>query len=81
MAQMSTIHCTSCGKSKEVNYSSGSPPPSICSDCKEAEEAAKKEKHLTELSALPIEERLAKIEKWMYKHRKVPHGYQYPPVF
>ena len=81
MALTSTIHCTSCDKTKTVSYSSGSPPPLVCRDCTEAEEKTEKERYLVELSNKTIEERIREIEEWIHDHEQVPHGYQSPPRF
>jgi len=81
MAFRCEIYCSVCGEAKTVICSTDSFPSSICRDCKNAEEAKKKKEHLDRLSTLTIEERIQKIEEWMYEHGKTPHGYQPPPRF
>ncbi len=42
----------------------------MCGDCIKEEEDNKLKVHLYGLSLLSVEERLAKIEEWIYKHEQ-----------
>ena len=52
-----------------VSHGSGDAPPKVCHQCarKSAEDA--RETKLRELAALPIEERISRIEAWIYDYR------------
>ena len=69
MAVLSTIVCNRCGKSAEVNHPSNSGPPKICSACFKEEVASERERHFAELDALSVEERLRRVEAWIYNYR------------
>ena len=59
----------------------GRRPSSICNSCERAQADKAKSDHLAALAALPLEERLARIEAWIYDHAQVRHGYIEPPRF
>ena len=44
----------------------GRPEPDICYDCEQKITKAKKDNQLSELAKLPLEERVARIEEWIY---------------
>jgi DNA replicative helicase MCM subunit Mcm2 (Cdc46/Mcm family) len=69
MAVLSRITCKGCGTTTEVNHSPAEAPPEICGVCQHAEAASKREQHFAELDALQIEERLRRIEAWIYDYR------------
>ncbi len=73
MALAHQIICNECGERKLV-ASSSFIPPEICNDCRREYEAKKKEAHLQGLQALPIEERIREIEKWIYDHSRAHPG-------
>lgn len=81
MAFLETICCSVCNKTKQIISNSGSFGPRICRECSAKQAAKQKKKYLAEYAALPLEERIAKIEEWIYEHNKEPHGYQWPPRF
>lgn len=76
-----TIFCTECKEEKIMMYASGEVEPSVCHDCTFKESEKKKQKSLLELKCLSVEERLVRIETWIYDHSQVPHGYQNPPLY
>jgi len=78
MAYQATITCTKCGENKTVTVASDGHPSLICGECIAEIEAARKQKWIEELEQLPIEERLRRIEEWIYEYnpRYVP-----PPRF
>jgi len=47
----------------------------------DAEAQRKKVQALADSQSLPLEERIARIEEWIYDHRQVQHGYIAPPRF
>ena len=50
----------------------------MCGECQRIQDAANKKVHLDSLKKLPIEERVAKIEEWIYDYKP---EYVYPPTF
>jgi hypothetical protein len=78
MAYLDTIFCPRCKEQKRVMRGAGRPAPTYCGDCQRAIDAEAEEKHFAELDALPLEERLRRVEKWIYHYqpRYVP-----PPRF
>lgn len=70
MALAHTITCSACGKQKEVLVGGGKAPPKTCSECTAVAEEAKLQEYLAELAKLPTDERLRKIEEWIYNHSK-----------
>lgn len=69
MAFVTRRRCPKCG---DVNRRSRN----ICGDCERKAEEAKEaalEQELEDLKQLSIEERLARIEKWMQGHRGASH--------
>lgn len=69
MAVVSGIKCEKCGVQTHVSHSPGDPPPKICGPCSAQTAAEKRTAALAELAALPIEERLARVEAWIYDYR------------
>ena len=84
--------CPSCDKVKTYNGHECSPnfvkgkrdgvkfAEDKCSECFKRAVADKKKNELDELKKLSLEERVAKIEEWIYDHNDVPH-YSGPAVF
>ena len=77
MAVSIQIVCSVCKEERYVTYSARGYPPSICSACKQKEEDSKRTSHLEKLKTLPIEERIERIEQWIYDY-KPPKG---PTIF
>lgn len=69
MAVLSSITCEKCGVTTHVSHSPADPPPKICGACVGINLAAKRKAHLDALAVLPIEERLRKIEEWIYDYK------------
>ena len=78
MAYMTTIFCTECQTSKQAIASADNPAPLVCGECRSKIEATRREKHFAELDKLPLEERIRKIEEWIYDYRP---QYVPPPRF
>jgi hypothetical protein len=68
MAIISTIFCQSCQQEKMVGHSASSFPDSICDECKEKQTEQRRIDHLAKMKLLPIEERIALIEAWIYDY-------------
>ena len=69
MAISVSIICTECGKPKTVWAGSGKEPPKICAGCTETIEKKKRARSLSALKKLSVEERLEKIEAWIYDYK------------
>lgn len=69
MAVLSRIKCKRCEASATVNHSPADAPPEICGLCQQAEVESKRDQHFAELDALSVEERLRRIEAWIYDYR------------
>lgn len=69
MAVLSSIKCEACGTNTHVSHRPDDAPPKACHQC--ACKAAEKtrEQALNEIAALPLEERLRRIEAWIYDYR------------
>ena len=78
MANLSRIRCRSCGEAADVMHNPSGGKPTICGPCRKKENSQKRENHLSELGDLPIEERLRRIEAWIYDYRP---QYVEPPRF
>lgn len=67
MAFITTVVCMTCGESKcEVQSSNDR---NTCSDCRHKKAVQDRLTHLKGLEALTIEERVARIEAWIYDYR------------
>lgn len=71
MAFITSMYCGRCSQTKSVTIGSGSTTPQICHECTVIEAKEKEESHFKELDKLSHEERIRKIEKWIY-HYKPP---------
>ena len=74
MALCTQIICQKCGNTKHVWHSAAERAPLICHDCVAEELADERGKHLAELAALPLAERIAKLEAWAYDFEKQWRG-------
>ena len=68
MAYSTTITCTKCLKLKTIIVSSGD-FTTVCGECKAAEEQEKRDKYFAELDKLTLEERVRRIEEWIYDYQ------------
>ena len=75
MACFETRHCFTCNQDYSTDLYSGGG----CPHCAAAEAEAKRVVYFASLDKLPLEERVRKIEEWIYDHRQVRHGYISPP--
>lgn len=81
MACLTQIVCALCHQPSTEAIGSGQMPPSVCSACQSRAKTAQRTAALDALKALSLEERLARIEAWMYDHGQVQHGYVEAPRF
>lgn len=71
MAITSSIICSRCGQKRDVTHSIRD-YPSVCDECIKIEEETAKSEFLAKRAVLPIEERLALIESWIYDKDNEP---------
>lgn len=71
MARYEQIFCTSCQRTKQVVRGAGD-WGATCNECESAAAEKAKKEHLDGLKALPLEERVARIEAWIYEHGNLP---------
>jgi hypothetical protein len=69
MAIIQQIFCTVCKTPKQEMVGSGQRTPNVCSDCRSREATKKRGEHFATLDQLPIEDRLRRIEEWIYDYR------------
>ncbi|RLI71033.1 hypothetical protein DRO91_06075 [Candidatus Heimdallarchaeota archaeon] len=70
MAYLATIHCVVCDETKEEVIGAGA-LRNVCGSCMRAENKKREVMHLKGLEALTTEERLKRIESWIYNYK--PH--------
>lgn len=70
MAVISHIICEVCKQDREVNHS-GRIPPKVCDSCLALQTKDKEQAHFAHLDSLSLEERVRRIEKWIYNYK--PH--------
>ena len=69
MALTVDILCKFCGKTERISIPSGGLTPTVCCNCRKRFRDRKKREHFGGLDALTIEERLRKIEEWIYDYK------------
>jgi hypothetical protein len=69
MAYCNRRHCPACQTVKDFWEGGGGPPRLVCSDCEGKANSEALQAHLTALEALPLEERLRRIETALYHLR------------
>lgn len=77
MAFVSSFICAKCGEPRQEMIPSGE-FATACSACRRKDSDAKKRTHLKGLEALTVEERLRRIEEWIYDYKP---QYVPPPRF
>ena len=78
MAYNTVITCTACGENKNVIVPSSGPRTSRCHDCEAAYNAEQRANYFAELDNLTLEERVRRIEEWIYEYKPT---YVEPPRF
>ena len=73
MAVCTTIVCSSCDQEKRVWHDSDKATPTTCSECEKKKAEVEKKAYLAAQAQLPMEERLAKLEEFMYDHQRAYH--------
>ena len=71
MSHLITILCTNCGLKKETSISSEGLGHMVCNECRATAAKEKKDIFLKGLKKLSMEERVSRIEEWMYDHHLV----------
>lgn len=69
MAYLIWIICKKCGKESQVAVNSGMPAPSLCDECQQKDINKKRREYFHGLDGLTIEERLRRIEEWIYDYK------------
>lgn len=77
MAYLTTITCLECGENKTVAVSAGE-FVTHCGECRDKEEQLRRVNYFAELDKLTLEERVRKIEEWIYEYKPT---YVPPPRF
>jgi len=70
MAYVIRFLCRVCGEEKEEAISSGSAAPCICNACTSKKKDRERVIHFNNLDHLSIEERLRRVEEWIYDHKQ-----------
>ena len=68
MAVIRDIFCPSCRETKQACCGAGD-WPSECSECRQKREAQARHVALEGLKSLSLEDRIARIEAWIYDYR------------
>lgn len=69
MALLVTGVCQNCSRQFKTTIGSGRMRPSVCPECKSEEADQKRNQHLNELASLTVEQRLRKLEEWVYDYK------------
>ena len=69
MAMIMDIHCSMCGKIRQITVGAGRLKPTVCGTCENLENDRKRREHFKGLDGLTVEERLRKIEYWIYNYK------------
>lgn len=69
MACYETVYCRECGNSYTVDTTQGPPIQHTCPSCTRHREDEAWHDELTKLRALTMQERLEKIERWIFEYR------------
>lgn len=69
MAYIVSYICMKCHKQKSTAVGAGSATPTQCEECTSKENDIKRRLHFSGLDGLTVEERLRKIEEWIYDYR------------
>lgn len=71
MAFVTDYRCNKCGKTGKIAVGAGQLAPNICTECDAKEKDIKRRTHFSDLDGLTIEERLRRVEEWIYDY-KIP---------
>jgi len=69
MAIVLDFTCKVCGRNDQTAVGSGRPAPTICNACQKLEDDCKRREHFHGLDGLTLEERIRRIEEWIYDYR------------
>lgn len=73
MAYLTTIMCTQCGQTRQAAVSGGESYPVLCTECRSKNAIQERLQFLKGLEGLSFEERLKKLEEFMYEHSRQFH--------
>jgi hypothetical protein len=76
MAISSTIICDTCHQRKDEMHDPSKSSPTTCTQCGEKKATEARQLHLDELTRLSTEERLRKVEEFIYDHQRSYHPQQ-----
>ena len=69
MARQESIVCSHCKEWCTVIVSSGQPKPTLCIPCQQLKHDEDLQEHLDFLNQMTVEERLTRIEKWIFEYK------------
>jgi hypothetical protein len=69
MAILTKITCRQCNCKSDEMHSPMEAPPKICSQCQAKNDADKRQLCLNNLASMTVDERLRRIEEWIYDYK------------
>lgn len=69
MALVVNFTCTVCKKGRSEAIGAGRPTPTVCGGCQKLANDCARREHFHGLDGLTVEERLRKIERWIYDYK------------
>jgi len=69
MAYTTLGYCIKCKREFTTVVTSERPTPNICNNCQAEESEIEKEVYFIQLNKLSLEERVRKIEEWIYSYQ------------
>jgi len=70
MSQSNYSKCSKCQKVAWFSLPIGMGYQKICDVCEREDREQKEKTYLVELEKLPIDKRIERIERWIYRHKK-----------
>ncbi len=70
MAVIVDCTCIKCRKRWRGATGSGMPAPTLCGECEKEEKDIERREYFGALDGLTLEERVRKIEEWIYNYKK-----------
>lgn len=74
MALIQTYYCPKCQREDAGFTSSAGSECIVCDKCRAEQNELARERHFEVLSLLTMEERLRKVEEWIYDYRSRPRS-------
>ena len=69
MAHFTQGKCNKCGNKFQTMVNSGMSAPDLCDECQKEKEDIQRREYFHGLDGLTIEERLRRIEEWIYDYK------------